>query len=149
MMFLPTFWMEPTGHQPKFKTEACKYRPTFQIGGGGGDYPLDSKTVTPEKETVSVIPSAGYYGLSDVTVNPIPDEYQDITGVTATAGDVLDGKFIVANNGEMTEGTMPDNGEVTGTIDGIYVDSYPLPVGFVDGGSVTLSNSIELILGTI
>lgn len=149
MMFLPTFWMEPTGHQPKFKTESCKYKPIFQIGGGGGDYSLESKTVTPEKATISVIPSAGYYGLSDVTVNPIPDEYQDITGVTATAGDVLDGKFIVTNSGELTEGTMPDNGEVTGTIDGIYVDSYPLPVGFVDGGSVTLSNSIELILGTI
>ena len=149
MMFLPVFWLEPTGHQPKFKTESCKYKPIFQIGGGGGDYSLESKTVTPEKATISVIPSAGYYGLSDVTVNPIPDEYQDITGVTATAGDVLDGKFIVTNSGELTEGTMPDNGEVTGTIDGIYVDSYPLPVGFVDGGSVTLSNSIELILGTI
>ena len=34
-------------------------------------------------------------------------------------------------------------------IDGLSIDSYSLPRGFVDGGSVTLSNSIELILGTI
>ena len=134
---------------PLFRMGKVGFRPDFQIGGGGGEHPLESKTVTPEKETISVVPSAGFYGLSDVTVNPIPDEYQDVTGVTAEAQDVLDGKFIVTNSGELTEGTMPDNGEVTGTIDGIYVDSYPLPVGFVDGGSVTLSNSIELILGTI
>ncbi len=37
----------------------------------------------------------------------------DISGVTAQAGDVLKGKFFVSNDGQLIEGTVPDQTKVT------------------------------------
>ena len=56
-----------------------------------------SKTVTPTKSTQNV--SGGSSFLSSVTVNPIPDAYQDVSAVTALAADVLFGKKIVTDIG--------------------------------------------------
>ena len=73
---------------------------------GGGSYKLQSKSVTPTKKPQQVTPDGGYYGLSDVTVEAIPTQYQDTSSVTATAGDVLTGKVIVTADGSVTPGTM-------------------------------------------
>ena len=62
---------------------------------GGGNYTLQSKTVTPTKQHQVITPDEGSYGLSDVQVNPIPDAYQDVTSVTAGAENVLTGKVFV------------------------------------------------------
>ena len=62
---------------------------------GGGNYNLQTKTVTPTKSQQSISPDNGYYGLSAVTVNAIPEAYQDVSSVTATAADVLANKVIV------------------------------------------------------
>lgn len=99
---------------------------------GGGNYSLQSKPVTPTKKQQSITPDAGYYGLSDVTVAPIPDAYQDVTSVTAAAGDVLTGKIFVASDGTVVTGTMANNGAVSKTLDGTTI-TYTIPKGYHSG----------------
>lgn len=106
---------------------------------GGGSYNLQSKSVTPTKKPQQVTPDGGYYGLSDVTVEAIPTQYQDTSSVTATAGDVLTGKVIVTADGSVTPGTMPNNGAVKKTLDAT-TKSYTIPAGYHDGkGSVNIT----------
>ena len=106
--------------------------------GGGGNYVLQSKTVTPTKKQQSVTSDAGYYGLDAVVVNAIPDAYQDVSGVTATAEDVLIGKVIVLPNGITAAGSMPDNGKVTKVLDATTL-TYTIPKGKHSGeGTVTI-----------
>lgn len=116
---------------------------------GGGNYNLQSKTITPTKLQQNITPDSGYYGLSDVTVNPIPESYQDVSAVTATAGDVLSGKVFVNATGNTVTGTMPSNGEITATIDGITNTSVTISAGYTSGGTVSLTNDIEEALAAI
>lgn len=99
---------------------------------GGGNYNLQSKTATPTKKQQSVTPDSGYYGLSDVTIAPIPDAYQDVSSVTAVAGEVLTGKIFVTADGTVVTGTMTNNGEVTKTLD-VTTISYTVPRGYHSG----------------
>lgn len=116
----------------------------------GGNYTLQSKTVTPTKKQQSITSDDGYYGLSDVTVGPIPDNYQDVSSVTAEPEDVVSGKIIVTTDGSVKAGTMVDNGKVTATIDGLTVTSYTIPAGKHDGtGTVSLTGDIESQLAAI
>lgn len=118
---------------------------------GGGNYALQSKpSVTPTKVEQNITPDTGYYGLSDVTVNPIPDNYQDTSSVTATAADVLANKIIVTKDGTATAGTMTNNGAVKATIDGLSTTSYTVPKGYHNGsGTVSLTDDIETALAAI
>ena len=102
---------------------------------GGGNYKLQSKTATPTKAQQNITPDSGFYGLSDVTVSPIPDTYQDVSAVTAGAGDVLTGKIIVDKTGKVTTGTMPNNGTVTQTLT-TAAPSCTVPKGFHSGTGV-------------
>ena len=99
---------------------------------GGGNYSLQSKTVTPTKAQQNVTPDQGYYGLSDVTVGAIPDAYQDVSSVTAGAGDVLANKIIVGTDGKPVAGTMPNNGAVDKTLTAAD-PSYTVPAGYHSG----------------
>ena len=116
---------------------------------GGGNYSLQSKTVTPTKLQQNVTPDSGYYGLSDVTVAPIPGSYQDVSAVTAAAGDVLTGKVVVDSTGKAVAGSMPNNGELAKTMDGLSTVSVTIPAGYTSGGTVSLTDDIETALAAI
>jgi hypothetical protein len=110
--------------------------------GGGGNYALQSKTATPTKSQQNITPDSGYFGLSDVTVNPIPEVYQDVSGVTAGAGDVLTGKIFVTADGTVTPGEMINNGAVDKTLD-VTTITYTIPKGYHNG-----SGKVQLVLET-
>lgn len=116
---------------------------------GGGSYNLQSKTVTPTKNQQNVTPDSGYYGLSDVTVSAIPEVYQDVSAVTAGAADVLTGKVIVDATGKPVPGTMPNNGALSLSIDGLTITSASIPAGYASGGTVSLTSDIEDALAAI
>ena len=108
---------------------------------GGGNYQLQSKSVTPSRSQQQVTPDAGYYGLSDVTVAAIPASLQDVSTVTAGAADVLSGKVIVDAAGKQVAGTMPDNGAVSKVLTADEA-SYTVPKGY-HGGAGEVSVSLE------
>ena len=117
---------------------------------GGGNYSLQSKTITPTKTQQAITPDSGYYGLSDVTVGAIPENYADTSVVTAGAADVLANKVIVDASGATVAGTMKNNGAVAATIDGLSVTSYTIPAGHHSGsGTVSLTSDIETALAAI
>ena len=121
----------------------------YHSGSGKVQIVLETKSVTPTKSAQEITPTSGKV-LSKVTVAPIPDEYQDVSGVTATAVNVLDGSYFVDSTGKLTEGTMPDKGSVAATIDGLTTTSYTIPAGKHSGsGTVTLTNDIENALAAI
>lgn len=83
---------------------------TIPVGftdGGTVNIVPETKSVTPTKTAQSIAPTSGKV-LSKVTVDKIPDAYQDVTSVTATATDVVSGKTIVAADGTRVTGTHTD-----------------------------------------
>lgn len=109
---------------------------------GGGNYALQSKTATPTKKQQNITPDNGYYGLSDVTVGAIPEAYQDVSSVTASAGDVLTGKVIVLADGTVSTGTMANNGAVSKTLDATTI-TYTIPNGYHSG-----AGTVKIVLET-
>ena len=114
---------------------------------GGGNYSLQSKVIAPTKAQQSVTPDSGFYGLSDVTVSAIPEAYQNVSAVNATADDVLGGKIIVNAAGESVTGTMPNNGAVTRTLDATSNNqTYTIPKGYHNGnGKVQINLEVQTI----
>lgn len=111
---------------------------------------LQEKSVTPTKSVQEITNDEGYDGLSKVTVGAIPAAYQDVTGVTAEARDVLANKVFVDSTGATVPGTMQNNGTVEAKINGLTVTSYTVPGGYHSGdGTVSLTNDIETALAAL
>lgn len=114
----------------------------YHNGSGKVSITLETKTVTPTKETQNITPASGKV-LSKVTVNPIPAAYQDVTGVTAGAAEVLEGKAIVNAAGEVVEGEMPNKGAVSQTLN-TSTTSYTIPAGYHNGsGKVSITTETK------
>lgn len=109
---------------------------------GGGNYQLEpTKTVTPTKSQQTHTPAEGFYGIESFIVNAIPEIYQDVSSVTATAEDVLATKVIVTKDGTIIAGTMVNNGAVTKVLDATTI-TYTIPKGY-HSGTGTVSITLE------
>ncbi|MDD6936235.1 MAG: hypothetical protein PUI99_04840, partial [Clostridiales bacterium] len=117
-------------------------------GTGKVSIALETKSATPTEAAQDITPTKGKV-LSKVTVGAIPAKYKDVSGVTAGAADVLDGKFIVLADGSKVEGTMANNGAISKTIDGLTQTSASIPAGYTSGGTVSLTDAIETALAAI
>lgn len=117
-------------------------------GAGKVSVVLETKSATPAEAAQDITPTKGKV-LGKVTVSAIPDKYKDVSGVTAGAADVLDGKFIVLADGSKVEGTMANNGAIAKTIDGLTQTSVAIPEGYTSGGTVGLTDDIENALAAI
>ena len=62
-------------------------------------------TITPTKSQQTAVAS-GKYTTGNVLVAAIPAAYQDVTAVTAAAGDVVSGKDIVNSSGTVVHGSL-------------------------------------------
>ena len=123
----------------------------YHNGNGKVTVVLEEKTATPTTTSQNITPTAGKV-LSKVTVNAIPAIYGDATEADAVAANILSGKkaIVKANNvATMVEGTMTDNGTLTGSIDGLTTTSYTIPSGYTAGGTVSLTNDINEALAAI
>ena len=123
----------------------------YHNGNGKVTVVLEEKTATPTTTTQNITPTAGKV-LSKVTVSAIPAIYGDATEADAVAANILSGKkaIVKANNvATMIEGTMTDNGTLTGSIDGLTTTSYTIPSGYTAGGTVSLTNDINEALAAI
>lgn len=117
-------------------------------GAGKVSVVLETKSATPAEAAQDITPTKGKV-LGKVKVGAIPDKYKDVSGVTAGASDVLDGKFIVLADGSKVEGTMANNGAIAKTIDGLTQTSVDIPAGYTSGGTVGLTDDIENALAAI
>lgn len=117
-------------------------------GAGKVSVVLETKSATPAEAAQDITPTKGKV-LGKVTVGAIPAKYKDVSGVTAGAADVLDGKFIVLPDGSKVEGTMANNGAISKTIDGLTQTSVAVPAGYTSGGTVSLTDDIETALAAI
>lgn len=120
----------------------------YHDGTGVVKIVAEAKSATPAKTAQQIVPASGKV-LSSVSVAPIPSDYQDVTPVTAAAADVIAGKKIVDASGEVVEGTMPNNGEIEATIDGLTTTTYAIEAGYTSGGTVSLTSDIEDALAAI
>ena len=111
----------------------------YHGGTGTVKITLETKSVTPTKSTQKIVPTSGKV-LSEVTVNPIPEDYITTDDATATADKILTGESAYVGGAKVT-GTMPNNGTVTKVLDATTGNqSQTIAKGFHDGnGKVSIT----------
>ena len=114
----------------------------YHSGTGEVTISLEQRTVTPTKSSQNIVPTSGKV-LSRVTVEAIPAAYQDVSGVTADAGTVLDGRVFVDSTGTEVEGTIPVI-EATNETLTMSQMSYTIPNGYHSGaGKVSVTTETK------
>lgn len=83
-----------------------------------------------------------------MSVAAIPADYITTADANAVAANILDDKTAYVNGVKVT-GTMPNNGAISKTIDGLSVTSATIPAGYTSGGTVSLTGDIEEALAAI
>lgn len=119
----------------------------YHSGAGTVKITLEEKSATPTKSAQNITPSSGKV-LSKVTVAAIPSNYIDTSDADAVAANILDDKTAYVDGVKIT-GTMPNNGAIQKTIDGLSVTSATIPAGYTSGGTVSLTSDIEDALAAI
>lgn len=79
-------------------------------------------------------------------VNALPEGGGiDLPALTneATAVDLLSTKQLISSSGTVVIGSMPNNGALNKTMDGINTKSITVPKGYTSGGTVSLDNTID------
>ena len=121
----------------------------YHNGKGSVTITLQSKEVTPTKTSQTIKPTSGKV-LSEVVVDPIPDAYQDITGVTATPETVLSGYEFIDSTGALKHGAVPIQSEPRYYMNGLAEIPFIIPEGYYDGTSIVyLDDSVENALEEI
>ncbi len=119
----------------------------YHSGSGKINIVTETKTVTPSKSEQEITPTAGKV-LVGLTVEAIPDKYIDTTDATATAAGILENTSAYVN-GVKVNGTMPNNGDASATMDGLTTVSVTISAGYTSGGTVSLTDDIENALAEI
>jgi hypothetical protein len=108
------------------------------------------KRVEPEIYAQVITPDKGYDALVRVEISGIPGTRADISGVTLTPPEALEGTVFVDVEGREVEGTMPNRGAYIKSMDGLDTNSIPIPLGYHNGsGVVALDDTIETRLSEI
>ena len=107
--------------------------------GGNIGVVLESKTVKPSKLAQKISSTNGKL-ISEVLVDPIPDQYQDVSQITANSDMVLEGISFINKDGEQV-GTMPNNRSINMVIDGVNKLSADIPAGYTPGGTVVFDET--------
>lgn len=148
---------EHKGTMPYNSPETYVLTPGFMMGSGyreyeiregyhtgGGKVVVDvigTKYVTPRVIDQIIEAPEGQF-LSEVYVYAMPF-------TTAQVKAVLQGTTFINEKGEVTEGTMPNNGAITKSINGLTETTVDIPEGYTSGGSVNLTEDIAQALSEI
>lgn len=119
----------------------------YHTGTGKVSISLETKAVTPSKSNQTIKPTSGKV-LSQVVIEAIPSDYIMTNDANATAANILNDKIAYVK-GEKITGSMPNNGDVSATMDGLTLSSVTIPAGYTSGGTVSLTSDIEEALAAI
>ena len=119
----------------------------YHSGAGKVSVTTETKEVTPTKAAQEIVASTGKL-LSKVSVAAIPNNYVDTGDADAAAANILDSKTAYVNGAKVV-GTMPNNGSVSASMDGLTTTSVTISAGYTSGGTVSLTSDIEDALAAI